>query len=37
MIKNDPFFSEIDWKKLQRGQIKPPIKPDLVIIHLELN
>jgi len=37
LIKNDPFFSEIDWIKLEKGQIEPPIKPDLVIIHLELN
>jgi serine/threonine protein kinase len=37
LIKNDPFFSEIDWIKLEKGQIEPPIKPDLVIIYLELN
>jgi len=36
LIKNDPFFSEIDWIRLEKGQIEPPIKPDLVIIHLAL-
>jgi len=30
-IKNDSFFSEIDWNRLEKGQIEPPIKPDLVI------
>jgi len=27
-IKNDPFFSSIDWNKLENGQIEPPIKPN---------
>ena len=25
-IKDDPFFNSIDWKRLENGQIKPPIK-----------
>lgn len=29
-IKNDPFFKDIDWKKLTKRQIQPPI-------HLTLN
>jgi len=24
-IKNDPFFREIDWKKLNKWMIPPPI------------
>jgi len=24
-IKNDPFFREIDWKKLQLWKLPPPI------------
>jgi serine/threonine protein kinase len=35
-IKNDPFFSEINWTKLKKGQIKPPIKPDLVFFKFRL-
>jgi len=30
-IKNEPFFVLIDWNKLENGQIKPPINPNLVI------
>lgn len=25
-IKEDPFFSDIDWTRLENGQLKPPIK-----------
>lgn len=24
-LKNDPFFKEIDWKKLMKRQLPPPI------------
>ena len=24
-LKNDPFFEKIDWEKLRKKQIKPPI------------
>ncbi len=30
-IKNEPFFSSIDWNKLENGQLEPPINPKLVI------
>jgi len=36
LIENDPFFSEIDWNKLKKGQIEPPIKPDLVFFYFYL-
>ena len=26
-IKNDPFFNEINWAKLENGEIKSPFKP----------
>ena len=29
-IKNEPFFSSIDWNKLENGQLEPPINPKLV-------
>lgn len=25
-IKNDPFFKDLDWKKLAKRQLPPPIK-----------
>jgi serine/threonine protein kinase len=31
-IKNDPFFSSIEWNLLENGLSKPPIKPDVVYI-----
>ena len=37
VIKNDSFFSQIDWNRLEKGQIEPPIKPDLVIFLLHYN
>jgi novel protein kinase C delta type len=29
-IKNELFFSSIDWNKLENGQIEPPINPKIV-------
>ena len=29
-IKNEPFFKSINWSLLENGQMKPPIKPDVV-------
>lgn len=31
-IKDEPFFRSIDWNKLENGQIKPPINPDVVCL-----
>ena len=30
-VKEDPFFNEINWRKLENGEIEPPFKPVLVI------
>ena len=32
-IKINPFFSEIDWNKLEQGEIKSPFKIDSVIFY----
>lgn len=29
-IRRHPFFSDIDWGKLEAGQIEPPYKPTVV-------
>ena len=31
-IKEEPFFKEINWKKLKNGVIEPPFKPIVVNI-----
>ena len=31
-IKEEPFFKEINWKKLKNGDIEPPFKPIVVNI-----
>jgi len=28
-IKNDPFFNNLDWEKLENGNLTPPFKPEL--------
>ena len=28
-INKHPFFSPIDWDKLERRQVQPPVKPDI--------
>lgn len=30
-ILNDPFFNSIDWNRLENGQIKPAITPNVVL------
>ena len=35
-IKNELFFSSIDWNKLENGQIEPPINPKIVYIYFIL-
>ena len=29
-IRKHPFFSPIDWNKLEKREIKPPFTPDVV-------
>lgn len=31
-LKSDEFFTSIEWDLLENGQLKPPIKPKLVIL-----
>ena len=31
-IKEEPFFKEINWKKLKNGEFEPPFKPIVVNI-----
>ena len=35
-IKQDLFFKELDWNKLENGQIKPPFKP-IVVKNFSIN
>ena len=30
-IKNHSFFADIDWIQLEKVELKPPLKPDVVI------
>ena len=29
-LKDDPFYNNIDWQRLEKGQMKPPFKPKVV-------
>ena len=29
-VKQDPFFNEINWEKLENGELEPPFKPVVV-------
>lgn len=31
-ITDNPFFHEIDWRKLEKRQLEPPFKPQVVRI-----
>ena len=31
VIKNDPFYFNFDWDKLDNGKLRPPIEPNVVI------
>ena len=32
-IKEHPFFMIIDWAKLEKGELEPPIKPDVIVFY----
>ena len=31
-IRKQPFFSPIDWNKLEKREIKPPFRPEVVSV-----
>lgn len=35
-IKNDPFYLSLNWDKLEMGELKPPIDPQVVINVIKL-
>ena len=37
VIKNDPFFHDLNWSKLYARQIPPPFRPDVVRGHFLLS
>jgi serum/glucocorticoid-regulated kinase 2 len=34
-IKAHPFFSDVDWKKLERKLVEPPFKPEVVSLFIK--